>query len=169
MIRNQATNQFADETSDISEIRPAGQQFEIVFTRNNKHYRYHRDRVMILRNPQRRMLAEGERVEVNGSVWAHATEVLTFTGADGTWSRVFYSTRTGEKYSSYGASRVRILTSATDAPAVASVLCYWRTVVARLPRAEAQLGPPPAVWWAGTAHPRAGDGREGRSSFLTKK
>jgi hypothetical protein len=89
--------------------------------------------VTILRNPQRHALAEGERVEVNGSVWESATEVLTFTGTGAAWSRIFYRTQAGEDYRSYPASRVRVVTSATETPAVASVLRYWRTVVSRLP------------------------------------
>ena len=134
LIRGDAANQFADKTRDISEIRTAGQRIEIVFNGNNKPYRYGRDRVRILRDPQRHALREGERVEANGSAWKSATEVLTFTSADGAWSRIFYRTRAGEGYSTYLASQVRVVTSATGTPAVASVLRYWRMVVSRLPR-----------------------------------
>ena len=132
LIRNPATNQFADETHDIVEIHPVGQKFEIVFI-SNKRYRYDRDRVLILRNPRRRVLAEGERVAINGNIWPPATEVLTFIAPDGAWSRVFYRTQTVEKYLSERASGVRVLSSTAEAPAVASVLRYWRAVVARLP------------------------------------
>jgi hypothetical protein len=89
--------------------------------------------VRILGDPERHALAEGERVEVDGSTWESATEVLTFTGAGCAWSRVFYRTQGGENYQTYLASRVRVITSATETPAVASVLNYWRTVVSRLP------------------------------------
>jgi hypothetical protein len=89
---------------------------------------------MILHDPKRHALTEGERVEANGSVWESATEVLTFTCADGAWSRIFYRTRAGEVYSTYPASEVRVISSATESPTVASTLHYWRTVVSRLPR-----------------------------------
>ena len=88
----------------------------------------------ILRDPKRHPLAEGEWVEANGSVWESATEVLTFTGTGGTWSRIFYRTQAAEKYSTYPASQVRVITSATETPAVAEVLRYWREVVSCLPR-----------------------------------
>ena len=134
LIRNDAANQFKDRTPDVSQIRAAGQRTEIVFTNTSKSYPYKRDNVRILRGPKRHALAEGERVEVNGSTWENATEVLTFTDADDAWSRVFYRTRTEEKYFTCPASQVRVIMSATETPAVASVLHYWRTVVGRLPR-----------------------------------
>ena len=133
LIRDRATNQFEDRTRDVSEIRTAGQRIEIVFIDSNKPYGYGRDRVRILRDPKRHALVEGERVEANGSVWESATEVLTFTDTGDAWSRIFYRTQAGEKYSTYPASQVRVITSATETPAVASVLRYWRTVVSRLP------------------------------------
>jgi hypothetical protein len=134
LIRDRAANQFKDRTRDVSEIRTAGQRIEIVFIDSNKPFGYGRDRVRILRDPKRRALTEGERVEVNGSAWESATEVLTFTGAGGAWSRIFYRTQAGEDCRTYPASRVRVITSATENPAVASMLHYWRTVVSRLPR-----------------------------------
>jgi len=70
---------------------------------------------------------------LTGSTWESATEVLTFAGINGEWSRVFYRTQAGEAYRTYPASHVRVITSATEIPAVAAVLHYWRTVVSRLP------------------------------------
>jgi hypothetical protein len=90
--------------------------------------------VRILRDVKRHALAAGERVEVDGSTWASATEVLTFTGTAGAWSRVFYRTQAGEDYRTHPAAQVRVITSATVTPGVACVLDYWRTVVALLPR-----------------------------------
>jgi hypothetical protein len=134
LIRDRAANQFEDRTRDVSEIRTAGQRIEIVFIGSNKPFVYGRDRVRIPRDPKRHALTEGERVEVNGSAWESATEVLTFTGAGGAWSRIFYRTQAGEVYRTYPASRVRVITTATETATVASVLHYWRTVVSRLPR-----------------------------------
>ncbi len=134
LIRDDAASQFEDKTQEVSEIRTAGQRIEIVFIRGNKVFRYGRDRVRILRDPKRHPLTEGERVEVDGSAWESATEVLTFTGAGGAWYRIFYGTRAGEKYRTYPASQVRVITSATETPTVANMLHYWRTVVSRLPR-----------------------------------
>jgi hypothetical protein len=132
LIRNRATNQFEDKTRNVSETHTAGQFIEIVF-KDGKSFRYGRDRVRILRNPKQHALTEGEWVEVDGSVWRSATEVLTFTGTADAWSRIFYRTRAGESYSTCPASQVRAITSAAETPAVASVLHYWRTVVSRLP------------------------------------
>jgi hypothetical protein len=133
LIWDDATSQFKDRTRDVSRIRTAGQLIEILFVRGNKPYEYRRDHVSILRNPKRHTLVEGERVEANGSAWESATEVLMFTHTGDPWSRIFYRTQAGERYSTYPASQVRVITSATETPAVASVLRYWRTVASRLP------------------------------------
>ena len=134
LIHDRKTNQFEDKTPNVSKVQPAGHQIEILFKGKTKPYTYGQNRVRILRDPKRHALMEGEWVEANGSVWESATEVLTFTGTGGAWSRIFYRTQAGEKYSTYPASRVRVITSATETPAVANVLRYWRTVVSCLPR-----------------------------------
>jgi hypothetical protein len=134
LIRDDTASPFKDRTRDVSKIRTAGQLIEILFVRGNKPYTYGRDYVRILRNPRQHTLAEGERVEANGSAWESATEVLMFTGTGDPWSRIFYGTQAGERYSTYPASQVRVITSATETPAVATVLRYWRTVASRLPR-----------------------------------
>lgn len=136
LIRNRATNQFEDRTRDVLEIRTADKRIEIVFNDSNKSFGYGRDRVRILRDPRRRALVEGERVEVNGRAWKNPTEVLTFTDAGGAWSRIFYRTQAGEVYTTYPASQVRVITSATQTRAVAGVLRYWRAVVSCLPRED---------------------------------
>ena len=136
LIRDNAASQFEDRTWSVSRTRSAGQLIEIVFNDSGKSFRYGQDRARILRDPMRRALAEGEWVEVDGSVWRSATEVLTFTGTVGAWSRIFYRTRAGEEYRTYPASQVRVIASATEAPAVASVLRYWRTVVSCLPSGD---------------------------------
>jgi hypothetical protein len=134
LIRNRATNQFEDRTPDVSKIRTVGQRIEIVFTDSDRAFPYGRDRVRILCDPELHALTEGERVEVDGTTWQSAAEVLTFTDTGDAWSRVFYGTQAGERYSTYPASRVRVVTSATQTPAVARVFRYWCTVVSRLPR-----------------------------------
>jgi hypothetical protein len=136
LIRDRATNQFEDKTRDVLEIRISGQRIEILFAGSNKPFGYGRDRVRILRDPKRHALTEGEWVEVNGSTWERATEVLTFTCTGGAWSRIFYRTQAGEGCSTYPASRVRVVTSATETAEVASVLRYWRAVVSRLPHGD---------------------------------
>jgi len=127
-------NQFKDRTQDISRIRITDQRIEIVFNDSNKSFRYRWDRVRVLRDPKRHVLMEGERLEVDGIVWRSPTEVLTFTDAEGAWSRIFYRTQAGEVYITYSASRVRVVSSATETRAVADVLGYWRAVASCLPR-----------------------------------
>jgi hypothetical protein len=136
LIRDNAASEFKDRTRDVSDTRAVDQLIEIVFSGSARPFRYGRDRVRILRGPKRRELAEGERAEVDGTVWESATEVLIFTDTDSAWSRIFYRTQAREEYRTYPASRVRVITSATDTPAVASVLRYWRTVVSRLPSGD---------------------------------
>jgi hypothetical protein len=134
LIRNRETGVFEDETRNIAryELQPAGQRIGIVFTNRNKVFPYGPDRVQILRNPVRRVVTGDDRVEVDGSIWDSATETATFTSTHGAWSRVFYRTRAGEKYQTYPAVRVRVITSGTIVPRVNDVLCYWRTIISRL-------------------------------------
>lgn len=141
LIRNDAASPYEDKTRKVSYTQAAGQRIEIVFTDSNECFRFGWDRVAILRHPKRHELTEGEQVEINGTIWERAIEVLTFTGTEGAWSRIFYRTQAGEKYSTYPASRVRVITSATETPRVASVLNYWRSVVFRL-RRDDPLRPP---------------------------
>jgi hypothetical protein len=103
-----------------------------VFNGGNKVFPYGPDRVQVLHGSERRVVSGHDRVEVNGSVWESTTEIVTFTGPHGTWSRVFYRTREGEKYRTYPAAQVRVVTSAAAIPLVDAVLCYWRTIVSRL-------------------------------------
>jgi hypothetical protein len=131
LIRDSATGQFEDKTREVLDTRDKGQRIEILFT-GNKSYAYGRDRVRVLRRPKRRELGDTELVEANGSTWQSATEVPTFTGADGAWSRIFYRTRSGEDYRTYLAAQVRVIASATAAPAVAGVLRYWHAVASGL-------------------------------------
>lgn len=133
LIRDSVTGQFEDKTREVLDARDKGQRIEILFT-SNKSYAYGRDRVRVLRSPRRRELGDGELVEANGSTWRSATEILTFTGADGAWSRIFYRTRAGEDYRTYPAAQVRVIASATAAPAVAEVLRYWHAVASGLSR-----------------------------------
>ncbi len=133
LIRDRGASQVRDRTLDVSEVQSIGQWVKVVFINGNKPFEYGRDRVMILGDPKRHALREGERIEVEGTAWDSATEVLTFTGAGGAWSRIFYRTQVGEACTTYPASQVRVITSATQTPAVAGVLDYWRAVVSALP------------------------------------
>src|SRR6266496_572023 len=134
LIRNRETGVFEDETRKIAryEFQPTGQRIGIVFTNRNKVFPYGPDRVQILHIPARRVMTGDDRIEVAGSIWASATEIVTFTGTDGAWSRVFYRTRSGETYRTYPAAQVRVITSGTAIPLVNDVLRYWRTIVSRL-------------------------------------
>jgi hypothetical protein len=136
LIRDPKTNELEDKTWQVSGIQPAGQQIGIVFNGSNKPYWYGRDRVRVLGDPTLHALAANDRVHVDGILWENATEVLTFSGADGDWRRIFYRTQAGERYRTCVASRVRVITSADGTPAVADVLRYWSSVVSRLPRED---------------------------------
>ena len=135
LIRNSGTNLFEDKTRDVSsyEFQAGSRKIDIAFNGKSKVFSYGLDRVQVLRGPARHDLAESDRVEVQGTIWESATEVVTFTSADGALSRVFYRKQAGEAYTTYPASLVRVISSATGTPAVASVLRYWRAVVSGLP------------------------------------
>jgi len=128
IIRDRVTGMPEDKTTEVIRysVLPGG-KVAITF-RNGKLYPHNADRVQILRDPTRRVLAEGERVVVDGEVWESATEVLTFAGA---WVHVPYPTKAGEKYSTGPASRFQIVASAAGTSAVADVLGYWQSVVSR--------------------------------------
>lgn len=134
LIRDRETTQLQDKTSEASwfEIRAASGTVAIAFN-NGRVFPYGQARVRILSDPARVALAEGTRVEVRGDIWESATEVLTFTAAEGAWCRVFYPTKAGEAYSTYPASHVRIVSCAASDSAVADVRSYWDAIVSGLP------------------------------------
>jgi hypothetical protein len=134
LIRDHETGPFQDKTGDVSryEIQTASGTIGIVFN-GGRVYRYRQARVRILRDPTRIALTEGARVEVHGDTWASATEIVNFAAPEGAWSRIFYRKQGKEVYRTYPASQVRIVACATQAPAAADVLSYWRAIVSRLP------------------------------------
>lgn len=142
LIRDRGTGVFEDKTRDVTRYefqngsQNAAARIGITFTRQNKVFAYGRDRVRILRGSARRVVSGEDRVEVDDDVWHTATEIVTFTDVDGSWSRVFYRTRAGEDYRTYPEARVRVVTSGTAVPVVDDVLGYWREVVSRLDAAD---------------------------------
>jgi AAA domain/Protein of unknown function (DUF2726) len=142
LILDHKTGQFHDRTRDVSrcEIQTASGTIGIVFTSGPRVFPYRQARVRILRDPARVALAQGARVEVRGDIWDGATEIVSFTAAEGAWSRIFYRRQKGEAYSTYPASQVRVVACATRAPAAADVLSYWRAIVSGIPDDD-PLGP----------------------------
>lgn len=120
---------FKDKTSDVTryEYLPGNQRVAITFT-SGKTYPFGLNRVRILHNTARYVVSGHDQVEIDGSAWHKVTEILTFGGE---WTHVFYGG--GEKYASYPAAKVRVLTSATAVPRTGDVLRYWRAIVDRLP------------------------------------
>ncbi len=134
LIRDRQTGVFKDETRSVAryEFQPASRRIQVTFNGKGKTFPYGLDRVEILRSTVQRVVKDEDRVEVDGSLWESATEIVTFSGAHGAWCRVFYRTRAGETYRTYPADQVRVVTSQTAVPRVNDVLCYWRTIVSRL-------------------------------------
>lgn len=134
LVADRATGRFVDKTPEV--VRYAGRadgKVEVVFTSRSSSYAFGPERVRILGQPERVALGQGRHVEVDGVVWENATEVCTFPGHGGSWSRVFYAKERGEAYSMRPASQVRILSNAADNPGAADILSYWRDIVSRLP------------------------------------
>lgn len=129
LIHDRKTGTFAEKTSDIARYKVQSDSRVAIAFRDGKTYTYGSGRVRIMQKPESHMLEGQERVEVRGSVWECATQVVTFTAAGGAWSRVFYCKQNGEDYKTYPAGQVRILTSATSAPGATPILEYWRAAV----------------------------------------
>ncbi|MET8765246.1 AAA domain-containing protein [Lentzea sp. NPDC004782] len=132
LLRDRRTGVFEDETANIARYQVQGQRIAIVFSRGGKVFHYGPERVRILRRTSAHLLSGEDQVEVDGTIWGSATEIVTFEGVDGAWTRIFYRARGAESYRTYPAARVRVLTSGTAIPFVADVLRYWRAVVSRL-------------------------------------
>lgn len=98
LILKHETGQFEDETRKVSryKIHAASRKIEIVFNSSDPIFSYWQARVRILRHPERVALAGGARVEVRGNIWESATEILTFSGPNGAWTRIFYRRKAGE-------------------------------------------------------------------------
>ncbi|MER6987613.1 AAA domain-containing protein [Saccharopolyspora hirsuta] len=141
LILDRESGQFQDKTSEVREVEPqADGRVGVVFTRGRR-YPYGKDRVRVLRNPERVEITGDARVEVQGAVWENAFEVVTFAAPEGAWSRVFYRIRGSEKHLLYPASQVRVLTSATGSGPAADVLRYWRTILSGLPADDPLVRP----------------------------
>lgn len=138
LIRPKDSSEFCDDTWKVLGYHEELTRVRVAY-RGGKEYAYSRDRVVILRNPKRRPLAEGERVEVDGNVWANVVDVVRFDGPGGPWWRIFYRTATGEANRTY--RRVRILGDARRSGPAAGVFDYWRGIVSRLPEDDPLRGP----------------------------
>jgi hypothetical protein len=136
LIEHERTLQLIDKTPDVAryEAPIGGGRIGIVFKHSPKVYYYKPSRVMILRDPVWVGLADGMRVEVRGGIWDSVTEVWTFAGPTGTWSRIFYTRgRAAEEvYRTYPAEQVQLIPNIARTAGVAEVLGYWRDVAYRL-------------------------------------
>ncbi len=56
-----------------------------------------------------------------------------FTDGDHSWQRISYDTRSGPSFRTYTAAQVKIVSDAQNAPRAASVIAYWRQIVASRP------------------------------------
>ena len=134
LIEDTSTRQMIDKTFDVDRYRISpGGSVEIVFSRGRQPYHYPPERVTILRDPVRVELSDTTRIEVDGTIWSGVTEILSFTGPGGRWTRVFYRRgRSGEEaYRTYPAEKVRLIPGSTASPAAGDVLAYWSAVAAR--------------------------------------
>ncbi|QNE16949.1 hypothetical protein F1D05_02305 [Kribbella qitaiheensis] len=121
LVADRVTGRFADKTREVARyVQKVDGRVEIVFTGRSGSYKYGPERVRIVAPVERVRLGEGRLVEVDGAIWETATEVCTFHGPDGAWSRVFYSTGQGEARRSRPAAQVRIVTDAAGTSRVPS-------------------------------------------------
>lgn len=132
LIRDEA-GQFQDRTPEIDryELGAADSRVRIVY-KNGWAYPYGQARVQIADDPEQGLLSDGAMVEVDGTIWPSAADVVKFTSPNGRWYRIFYPKQGQETYRTYPASRIRMVANAAQAPAAAEILNYWRAVVARL-------------------------------------
>lgn len=132
LILDQKAGEFEDRTSNISryERQPDG-KVGIVFS-GGRLYPYSQTRVRILVNRKHIAITEDAKVEVNGAVWANAVEVVTFSGSEGEWSRVFYRKQGEVVHRTYPAPQVRVLDCAPPSGTAAEVRSYWDAIVSGL-------------------------------------
>lgn len=136
LIRDTQTRILHDKTSDIARYdNMPGGKIRITFA-SGRAYNYGAGRVRILRHPERVAITDDTSIEVDSFAWSGVREIVTFSGPDGAWTRIFYQSRDGEKYATHDAARVRLLPSATGNPGLADVLGYLRAVVSGLPTGD---------------------------------
>lgn len=117
---------------DIYAVHEEGAVTQVTFAKGGQTriYPFKRGRVCVGTARQRTVLGSSRRARVNGDLWRTATEVCTFDGPAGSWSRVFYRNADGsEKFSDRPACDVEILDDAAASTAGAPVFEYWRRVV----------------------------------------
>jgi AAA domain len=135
LIADKQNGQLIDRTPKVLHYDIRAERIDVLFAGSSRSYPYGHDRIAILRNPSPVSLADGMRVEVSGVVWGNVTEILTFAGPQGPWSRVFYirGKADEEAYRTYPADQVRLLPDGARVGGAVEVLQYWRAIVDRLP------------------------------------
>ena len=115
LIADKRNGKLIDRTAEVVRYDIRADRVDVLFAGSSRSYSHGRDRVAILRNPSPVGLADGMRVEVGGAVWGDVTEILTFAGPQGAWSRVFYvrGKADEEAYRTYPADRVRLIPDGT--------------------------------------------------------
>lgn len=121
-----------DKTSEIESYQAVGSAVNIVFRSSPRVYSYAAKHVRILHNGVQVALPAGGMAEVRGQVWASVTDLWMFATPGEQWSRVFYSSADGERYATFPAPQVRLLSTSAEDPQATKVLRYWRDIVACL-------------------------------------
>lgn len=130
LIRRRDQPGYEDKTSSVKSYAADGDYVHVIYSggTSSRGYRYSARNVLILGNPVSRHLDAGQSVVANGQVVFGATEVLSFEEVAGTWCRIFYGARTGEKYITLHREDVEIVIDAARATGGQEILAYWRDV-----------------------------------------
>lgn len=136
LVRPHGGGEHQDKTGQTRSYRRNGPGYTLEFERGGRSREYPYTtpgRVVVLEDPEAISLEEGTSVEIGGSTWSTVTELLRFDGPEGSWTRVFYPTRSGEHFRTYPSSQVRVRVNAAARPRSAEILAYWQDLVDGLP------------------------------------
>ncbi|WP_256869938.1 AAA domain-containing protein [Paenarthrobacter ureafaciens] len=134
LIRNKERGGFDDKTAQVLAYHEAGNVINVTLGSRNggRSYRYAATNVVVLGNPEVIVIHRADVVQIRGGTIQGVTEVLRFPGGRESWFRVFYSSESGDGYTTCPETQLRVTRKPEEVQAAEAVLDYWRDLAANL-------------------------------------
>jgi hypothetical protein len=134
LIRNKERGGFDDKTAQVLAYHEAGNVINVTLGSRNggRSYRYAATNVVVLGNPEVIAIHRADAVQIRGETIQGVTEILRFPGGRESWFRVFYSSESGDGYTTCPETQLRVTRKPEEVQAAEAVLDYWRDLAANL-------------------------------------
>jgi hypothetical protein len=134
-IRPSKGEDFVDRTSEVRSVTRRGSRVEVTFSseRGDKFFAFSPARISHLTKDSSVSVGSTARVEINGVIHSNVSEIVHFHDGASTYVRVFSTIGRGETHRVHKDPRIRVVDDVAESPGAASILRYWKAIVARLP------------------------------------